>query len=312
MTDQPASCAVEPVVRSNGRERDRIIEIDAEFRSPMAGVMLARLNHPCPGRHFFRRQRVYWIDLCLTPRRPNAQARFCDHWGANRFVQMGALVALPPRKRVELQSAGGRHASVICELKAELVDRWLPSDFVWTERRLEAALNITSEPMRSLMLRLKSELRDPSVASDELCTAIVTQLGIEVARYFLAASDVDDKGGLASWRQRLIDERLARRDKPFPSVVELAALCRMSTRQLSRAFHSSRGCSLSDYLSHSRIEAAKRRLCSNQAILDIASNLGFSSQSSFTSAFRRSTGTTPNTFRKRIAAGGEGALPARS
>lgn len=291
------------VERTTASEKERIIEIDAEFQCPAAEVILARLNHEKPDRNMFRREKVYWIDLCLTPRRPNAQARFSDHWGPNRFAQMGSIIALPPRKRLELRSAGGRHASLICQLKAETVDKWLPEDFVWTERRLEASLNIASEPIKALLLRLNHELRAPAIASGDLCNAIVAQLAIELARYFLAASDADEKGGLASWRQRLIEERLIRRNEPFPSVVELASLCRMSTRQLSRAFRASKGCSLSDYLAQSRIEAAKRWLCANDSIRDISDHLGFSSQSSFTAAFRRSTGTTPNAFRKRVGTG---------
>lgn len=291
------------VDRSLEPGKERVIEIDAEFQCPAADVMIARLNHENPNRNTFWRDRVYWIDLCLTPRRPNAQARYCDFWGANRFASMGSIIALPPRKRLELRSAGGRHASLICQLKAETVDKWFPEDFVWTERRLEAALNISSEPIKGLMLRLNHELRSPTTASDELCGVIVAQLAIELARYFLAASDVDEKGGLASWRQRLIDERLTHRDQQFPSVAELASLCRMSTRQISRAFRASRGCALSDYLAQTRIEMAKRRLCTDDTIREIADHLSFSSQSSFTAAFRRSTGTTPNAFRARVKVG---------
>lgn len=303
MISSTAARFVKMVERAAAPEKERIIEIDAEFQCHAADVIIARLNHEKPDRNMFRREKVYWVDLCLTPRRPNAQARFSDFWSPNRFSQMGSIIALPPRKRLELRSAGGRHASLICQLKAETVDKWFPEDFVWTERRLEASLNIASEPIKALMLRLNHELRAPSTGSEELCAAIVSQLAIELARYFLAASDADEKGGLASWRQRLIEDRLTHRSEPFPSVVELASLCRMSTRQLSRAFRASRGCSLSDYLAQSRIEAAKRRLCTSDSIRNISDYLGFSSQSSFTAAFRRSTGTTPNAFRKRVAVG---------
>jgi AraC family transcriptional regulator len=74
----------------------------------------------------------------------------------------------------------------------------------------------------------------------------------------------------------------------------------MSVRQLTRGFRTSRGCSISDHLVELRIEAAKRRLASSQeSIKTIAAAVGFASQSSFTFAFRRETGSTPNEFRKR-------------
>lgn len=54
-----------------------------------------------------------------------------------------------------------------------------------------------------------------------------------------------------------------------------------------------------------RIETAKRRLASPESIKEIAASMGFSSQSTFTYAFRRTTGVTPNQFRTRILRGGE-------
>jgi AraC family transcriptional regulator len=54
-----------------------------------------------------------------------------------------------------------------------------------------------------------------------------------------------------------------------------------------------------------RIEAAKRRLATQESIKEIAVSMGFSSQSTFTYAFRRRAGITPNQFRKRVLRGGE-------
>jgi AraC family transcriptional regulator len=133
-----------------------------------------------------------------------------------------------------------------------------------------------------------------------MCTALVDQLAIELARYIASVNEPTEKGGLASWRLRIIDERLAEPREP-PTLAELAELCRMSVRQLTRGFRTSRGCSVGDHLAEVRIDAAKRRLSSSQeSIKTIATSLGFSSQSSFTAAFRRATGgVTPNEYRKR-------------
>ena len=292
--------ALPPAPGPGGR---RGLEIDAEMTLAHAHVMIASLYHPGPDRNQFRRDRVYWVDLCLTPRRPNADARFADHWSAARFTKLGSLIALPPRKRIELRSAGGRHVSLLCQVQASEVERWLPDDFEWTERRLEASLNLANDTIKSLMLRLNEELKQPSASSAGLGDAIVAQLAIELARHLAAASAEDDKGGLASWRLRLIDERIADPDAVYPTVTELASLCRLSTRQFSRAFRASRGCGIAEYLAQTRIDAAKRKLYTSAPIAQIAVSLGFASQSSFTAAFRRLTGTTPDQFRKRIAAG---------
>lgn len=276
------------------------MEVDAEIELPLARVQVVRLEHLCPGDHMFRRESVYWVDLCLTPRRPTASARYIDRWGPHRFAEMGSIIALPPGEHMHLKTAGGRHTSIICQLRAEAVDKWLPCDFEWTDRRLEACLHIASERIRWLLLRLNQELRSPGVGTREICAAVISQLAIELARYIASVNEPTERGGLASWRLRVIDERLAEPREP-PTLAELAELCRMSVRQLTRGFRTSRGCSIGEHLGQVRIDAAKRRLTSSQdSVQAIAASMGFASQSSFTFAFRRATGTTPDEYRKRV------------
>src|SRR5439155_20838423 len=211
------------------------LTVDAEVNLPIACVQLMRLNHPRPNDNRFHREGIYWIDLCLTPRRPSASGRYIGHWGPHRFAELGPLMALPPGEHMQLKSDGGRHASVICQLRAEAVQQWLPADFEWTDRRLEACLHIASERIRWLMLRLNQELRSPGLAQVELCEVVVAQLSIELARYLVSVSEATLKGGLADWRLRLIDLRL---EKPGerPTLPQLAGLCNMSVRQLTRGF----------------------------------------------------------------------------
>lgn len=285
------------------RRQERPLEVEAEIQLAHAHVFLAQLDHKGLEQHTFRRDRVYWIDLCLTPRRPNADARFCDYWSPARHVQLGSLSAMPPRKQIVIRTAGGRHVSLICQLQAQAVERWLPEDYVWTERRLEASLNLANEAIKSLMLRLNEELKRPSSSSVELCNAIIAQLAIELARHLSAASATDTKGGLASWRLRTVEQRIVDPSAIYPTAAELARLCRLSPRQFSRAFRVSRGCSIGDHLAQARIEAAKRRLFTKDSISQIAAALGYSSQSSFSASFRRSTGTTPGQFRTQTSLG---------
>lgn len=298
-----AAVPLRSVVAALEGKQDRRLQVDAQVTLGKAFVFIARLHHDRADSSHFTHERAYWLDLCLTPRRPNALARYCDHWVPTRFVEMGSLVVFPPRKQLELRSAGGRHVSLICEIQADAVEQWLPADFTWTDRRLEAALNIGNETIQQLMTQLNHELRNPQLGSAELCEAIIQHIAIALARYLLATNEPDAKGGLASWRLRAISERISEPAQSFPSAAELAALCRLSTRQFSRAFRASRGCSVSDYLAQTRIEAAKRRLYTRQPLAEIASALGFATQSSFTATFRRATGTTPAQFRKRLGVG---------
>jgi AraC family transcriptional regulator len=212
---------------------------------------------------------------------------------------MGSIIALPPRFRLHLRNEGGKHISLICALKADLVDRWLPEQFEWTDRRLEACLNISNSTIRSLLLNLSHEMRHAGVGSRELGEAIVQMLPIELARNLIAMDEPTEYGGLAAWRLRAIDRRISEPGK-MPTLTDLANECRVSVRQLTRGFRTSRGCSIGDYLAQQRIDSAKRRLATDETIKSIALSTGFSSQSTFTYTFRRATGVTPHEYRKRV------------
>ena len=91
--------------------------------------------------------------------------------------------------------------------------------------------------------------------------------------------------------------RLLDKSKKAPTLTELAQICNMSVRQLTRGFRASRGCSIGDYITQSRIYTAKRLLASDESIKAIARSMGFASPSSFSYAFRRGAGVTPRQFR---------------
>lgn len=284
---------------ATGDARGSNIEVAAEVDLRNARLVMLGLDHPGPGEHMFFQEDIYWVDLCLTPRRPTARARYIDLWGSHRFHEMGPIIALPPGHRLHLESAGGRHTSLICQLPAQMVHDKLPAEFEWTDRHFEALLYIANDTIRDLLLRLVQEMRHPRIASGELCEAIVVQLGIELARHLLAINEPVRKGGLASWRLRTIEKRAAEPGAP-PTLGELSELCNLSARQLTRGFRISRGYSIGDFLAQSRIEAAKRRLATSESVSQIADSLGYSSPSNFTASFRRATGFTPSEFRTRV------------
>ena len=132
-----------PVMSKAGRVRPRAkMTVSAELRLPSALVQLVRLNHGGPSRNTFRRDDVFWMDACVTPRRPNEHARYVDRWGPHRTAALGSVILLPPGETLDLTSAGGRRTSLICQLRADVVRRCLPADFEFTDRRLEASRHL--------------------------------------------------------------------------------------------------------------------------------------------------------------------------
>jgi AraC family transcriptional regulator len=279
---------------------EALMTVDAEIRVPIALTQLVRFHMTRPADNILRDEETYWLDMCLTPRPRNARACYRDRWAPHRFERIGRVFLLPPGETMQVRSDGGpSQASVLCHLRPEPLRQWFDSDLEWTDRRVEAGLDIPDVNIRRLLLRLAEEMRSPGFASAALVELLVAQMAIELGRYCVAVKEGSATGGLAPWRLRLIDERL-REVREAPTLSELAAICNMSVRQLTRAFRASRGHSIGDHVAQCRIDNAKRLLGTDESVKGIAYSLGFASPSSFSFAFRCATGQTPREFRERV------------
>ena len=280
----------------------RLVTIEAAMDAPSATAMLARYFHDGPSDYVTLRQDAYWLDLSLTPRPANARARYVDDWGPQRYERLGSVFCVPAGRAVQFRTDGGGTASISCQLRPEVLGRWLDADLAWSEAQLAANLAISNGDIRNLMLRLGEEMRRPGLASAAMTELIVAQLALELSLHCAALAEAPAPGGLAGWRLKLIDERLAD-GREAPSLSELAELCGLSVRQLARGFRASRGGSLGRHIEQTRLEHAKRRLAGDESVKAIALSLGFSTPSNFSYAFRRATGLTPNEFRDRTRRG---------
>ena len=282
------------------RAENGLMTVEAELRVPAATVQLVHFEFIEPVSGAMREDEEYRLDLCLSPRPRNARACYTERWAPNRFERIGPVFLLPPGETLQARSDGGRRQrSLVCHLRSEAMRAWLQRDLEWTDRRLTAILDIPDANIRSLLMRLAEELRHPGFASEVLVELICAQIAIELGRYCAAVNDGPVTGGLAPWRLRLIDERL-REVQAAPTLAELADLCKLSVRQLTRGFRASRGCSIGDHVALSRLDHAKRMLATDQSVKAVGYSLGFSSPSSFSYAFRKLLGETPRQFRQRV------------
>jgi AraC family transcriptional regulator len=105
------------------------------------------------------------------------------------------------------------------------------------------------------------------------------------------------RGGLASWQQRIVTSYIEEHLAEQISLATLAHLARLSPYYFCRAFKQSLGEPPHRYHNNRRIERAKALLANPAAsVTEIALELGYSETSSFTAAFRRTTGTTPTAY----------------
>ena len=86
----------------------------------------------------------------------------------------------------------------------------------------------------------------------------------------------------------------------FPPLERLAAACRMSPRNLQRAFHDVFGFGPRTYWMKARIrEACAALRTGGRSQTEVAMTLGFCDQSNFSQHFHRHTGLTPSAYVKR-------------
>ena len=86
------------------------------------------------------------------------------------------------------------------------------------------------------------------------------------------------------------------------SLQKLAKLLNVPEKQLSQIINENSGNNFNDFVNKYRIQEAKKLLLADipdaSNILKIAYEVGFNSKSTFNTAFKKFTGTTPSLYRK--------------
>lgn len=280
-------------------QAQRTTQIDAEMALRVGRVQLVRNVWHAPidaqgaADH-------HHLELSLLPNDGEPQGCFPDLWGPRRFEPIGEIFLLPAAQRFHARSRCRQQHSLICRFDPRAVDEWFDGELRWTDGRLRGGLNIANRRIRALLSGIAEELREPGFASSAMVDLMAAQAAIELSRHLLGLGKVVAAGGLAAWQLRRIDERIAS-DPPAPSLSELAQLCGISPRHLTRAFRASRGCSIGEHLAAHRIEQSRRMLAAGRCVKAVAYTLGFTAPSNFAAAFRRATGESPRQYQRRSA-----------
>ncbi|WP_428311826.1 helix-turn-helix transcriptional regulator [Hydrocarboniphaga sp.] len=272
--------------------------VEAQLSTTSARVQRVRYDFSAPPASVLRIDDSIRVELCLNSRHRSARACFVDHWSSSHYERIGELFVLPPTVDMAACSDEARSlSSLVCQLELPpilaLFDRLPDMD----TRFLLLGLDVRDANVRHQMLRLADEVMNPGFASKILVESIAAQMGVDLLRYGAALPERPLQGQLAPWQLRRIEERLAE-VRESAGLQELAALCGVSVRQLTRSFRAVRGCSVGDYVAERQITHAMRLLAADESVASVASRLGFSSSSNFCSAFRRGAGITPGQYQQ--------------
>lgn len=150
------------------------------------------------------------------------------------------------------------------------------------------------------MLDLEAHHARPG--SEAVNARLAELLVIEAIRFQILTAGKDQTGWLAA----LADLRLGRALSAFHAdvarpwtVAQLAEIAGMSRAAFAAAFASMSGYAPNAYLRAWRLTLARKRLLSGASIAATAAEVGYTSQSAFSQAYRRTFGTSPGSERRR-------------
>ena len=154
---------------------------------------------------------------------------------------------------------------------------------------------------------IENELEDILLAAQEKRgnKDILVHLGICSLIYRIigkAAVDCITDTSEVSCDDRVLSAKKYIQDNPdvFFTCAEVAAYCRLSTKQLGRLFKRYEGISLFEYIHKVKIEQAKHLLLNtDETQREIAKKLGFLDAQYFGKFFFRISGTSPSVFREK-------------
>jgi len=173
---------------------------------------------------------------------------------------------------------------------------------------------VFTQSLRSVVGQIEADALDTEATTGK--TDGNVELDLQVPETPVAATQKTSrkykKSGLDPDRIAMLWSRLTRvmeEQQPYidstlnlPALAEIAAV---KPHDLSRVINTQANVSFYEFVNGYRVEAAKRRLMSGEKVkstmLNIAMDVGFNSQSTFYSHFKKHTGMTPKHFRDRPA-----------
>jgi AraC family transcriptional regulator len=151
--------------------------------------------------------------------------------------------------------------------------------------------------------KLKAYAESPDAAQTGYAEALGLVLAHELLRLNrgVALTTPNVRGGLAAWQRKRTAEYIEQHLRDGFLLSDLAAVAGLSPFHFSRAFKESFGLPPYRYLNERRMQLARTLLArSGMPITQIALELGFSDSSSFSTAFRKHTGSSPTDYRRSL------------
>jgi AraC family transcriptional regulator len=277
-----------------------VVERSVFFSTGCIEIRKYSWDHPVDETWMLRD--FHFLDISLSPRPGPTRAIHLDLGSAPVAETLGRIMFVPAGHTVRTSCANGRQRSMHCMLASPMIEEILGRRPSWDEKSLREGFHLRSPEVEWLLRRMYREVREAPFATEVLVESLASALSVELIRRFKLSSGEPGgcSGGLPPWRMRLIRER-AYASEPAPRLTELAGLCGLTVRHLSRAFKAETGQSLGKFVEAATLDRARALLADTRLpICEIATMLGFSNSTSFGYAFRRATGLRLSEVGRRI------------
>jgi AraC family transcriptional regulator len=273
-------------------------------------IILVGAEDPLPSEHFWFEGSGYWIYAAEQPR---------SAWREHSHDSAQVTVGLEPAhvhaewrtgsKSPDHRELSGNLVSIIppgephrtlWQRRASLVHIYLSREFLsttasrvlreasWELRPAYLVRDALIEELARALYRECEAPELPGVYADSLVTVLATHL----LRNYSAASELlsDFRGGLGPARDRRVREYIEKSLDRDLSIDALAEVVGLSPHYFADVFRQSTGFTPHQYVSHRRVARAQQLLAdADLPLADVAYQCGFTSQSQFTTLFRRFT-----------------------
>lgn len=275
------------------------MEMQARVELPGIDVQFREFEH-LPDRLQQTLDTHHILSFSLSPTPGGSR---CNFEGMSEAVAAGDMIFLPAGVKLMGYCDGARQSVLHCRISPNRFDTMVGRVSGWAPEQLRKCLNLQDPQLRAGMQRLARELSSPGFASRVTIESIVNLLVVDSLRYL--GRDTEKffvKGGLTTRQLSRIERLVEDRERPTPSVGELAQAMGITGRHLLRAYKQSTGSTLRIYLRTVHQKRAVELLSSTDLPLKIiAERLGYSRLSCFSTAFQNANAMSPSAYRRRSA-----------
>lgn len=241
------------------------------------------------------------------PSATRCRTKFSDNRGRfsgrdGDFKPLGQVLFLPRDTEFQFCHGVSEYKAMICLFDPAALGPLVGLQWDWDGCLNDSMLNLQSGYLQASLQRLAQEVATPGFASELHTECLLTAIALDLHRQLLKpAVSLAAAGKLGPQQLKLLREMLEEGAEGGNSLKQLANACDTPVRRLSEQFKNTTGLTLRQYAAQARIRKAKSLLLNRHMLIkQVSYQTGFLNPASFTAAFRKEVGMTPEAFRQRM------------